>query len=528
MALGPSSARADGEFLPAHELFRSVRCLEGEVEIEALYAPRPAYAKRDPHIAARGRLGWQCSGDGTHLHLVTDLAFTLTGHCTLGARERLRAGDRRQASLTSSENDIAVILPIGEDLEHRIEATIAWWHEWSRGLRYDGPYREAVARSALTLKLLTYCLSGAIVAAGTTSIPVGNSGQRNWDYRYCWLRDTSLTLRAFMGLGQYDESDAFFAWLLHATRLTRPRLQVVYDVFGESRLHERELKQFAGLHGLGPVRIGNGASSQTQLDLYGELMTTAREFVERGGRLDGAGRRLLAGWAREAASSWRLPDQGIWEIRLPPRHNTHSKLMCWAALDGALWLDERVGLPIDRVALEHERDTLRADIDNHAWDPELGGYVGWYGGKQADASVLLMLRTGFLAPDDPRMRGTVDLIERQLCVDDGLVYRYPPDPRSDGVPSTEGLFLLCSFWRVEALVLEGRIDEAQVLFERLVALRNPVGLYAEELEPDTLALTGNFPQAFSHVGLISAALVLAGARPVAASGKGDSDAHPRD
>ena len=525
---GMTVTQADGpagaELEPAHEIFRSVRCLEGEIDLEAAYEPRPGYARRRPRLASRGRLGWQCTGDGTHLHLLSDLAFEPAGPCCLRACERLHAGDRRQVSLTSSENEIAVVLPIGQALEERIAQTNDWWRAWCAKCRYDGPWRDAVTRSALTLKLLTYCLSGAIVAAGTTSMPAGEDGRRNWDYRYCWLRDTSLALRAFLGLGHVDESVAFLAWLLHATRLTQPRLQVVYDVFGEASLPEKTVPGLRGWRGRGPVRVGNAACGQEQLDLYGELLATAREFVEQGGRLDRYEQRLVAGFARAAAGCWRRPDQGIWEIRLPPRHNTHSKLMCWVALDAALWLHERIGLPVDVALMTRERAAIRADIDAHAWDAAQDGYIGWYGGGEADASVMLMMRMGYLPPDDPRMLGTLALIDRQLGVDGGLLYRYPPGPASDGVPGGEGLFLLCSFWHVEAMVLQGRVAEAQRLFERLLSLRSPTGLYSEEFDLASRAGRGNFPQAFSHVGLIAAAQALesAQARPQPARARAES------
>jgi len=508
MALGSASDGESGEFVPAHELFRCARCTEGEVEIEATYQPRPDYARGLPRIVSRGRLGWQCRLGSVDVRLNTDLDLRPEGCATLRARERLRAGECRQASLTSSENDVAVLMPLGPALEARIAATDAWWRAWCDRCAIAGRWRGVVRRSALALKLLTYCLSGAVVAAGTTSLPVGPDGRRNWDYRFCWLRDTSLALRAFMDLGHVDESRAFLAWLLHATRLTRPRLQVVYDVFGEAHLPERELPRLAGFRGIGPVRIGNAAHEQEQLDVYGELLVTACDYVERGGTLDRTEMRLLAGFACIAQTQWRRPDQGIWEVRSPPRHNTHSKLLCWAALDRALRLRERVGLPVDSARMAATRDAIRADIDAHAFDARLGGYVGWYGGDAADASLQLMLRLGYLGADDPRMQGTIALIERQLERDGGLLYRYPPGPASDGVGGGEGLFALCSFWRVEALVAQGRLDEAEALFERLVALRNPVGLYAEEFEAGTLALRGNFPQAFSHVGLIAAAQAL--------------------
>jgi pentatricopeptide repeat protein len=357
------------------------------------------------------------------------------------------------------------------------------------------------------LKLLTYCLSGAVVAAATTSLPEGRTGERNWDYRYCWLRDTSLVLHAFIDLGYQGESDAFLRWLLHATRSTGDRLQVVYDVHGEPLLAEQVVTTLAGYHGIGPVRIGNAASAQVQHDIYGELLLTACEHARLGGGLDDEEKQLLARIAHRICELWRLPDHGIWEIRLPPRHNTHSKLMCWAGLDRALWLHAHRGVPIDAPRVTRERDLLRADIDAHGFQPSLDSFVGVYGTRWPDASLLLMPRLGYLPPRDPRMLGTVRRIFDELSVH-GLLYRYPPDSGYDGVPGEEHLFAICNFWAVDCLARQGRVDEALRLFQRLLALRNHVGLYAEEFRVEDGAPIGNFPQAFSHVGLITAALSL--------------------
>jgi len=514
MAIGAGDLRAQHDLVAAHEVLRIFRCLDGEVEVRVLYEPRPEYARTLPRITARGRLGWQCTLGGTNLHLLTDFDLVPTGPATLEATQVLRRGEQRQASLSSCENEIAVVAPLNDALQQRLDATVAWWRSWCARCQYDGPYRRAVMRSCLALKLLSYCLSGAVVAAGTTSLPVAAHGERNWDYRYCWLRDTSLVLQSFMDLGYDDESGAFLAWLLNATRLTQPQLQVVYDVYGETSLRERQLPQLRGYHGIGPVRLGNAASTQLQLDVYGEVVLTACDFVQRGGNLDRFEKQLVAGFARTAASLWRMPDQGIWEIRLPPRHNTYSKLMCWAAIDRAIKLQEQIDLPIDAAHLSRERDALREDIDRHGYDATLQSYVGRYGSSDADASLLLIPRLGYVDIADPKMQGTLRHIEQQLSVD-GMLYRYPPGPQYDGVDGGENLFVICSFWRVECLARAGRIDDAQALFDRLLALRNHVGLLTEEVDARRLELRGNFPQAFSHAGLITAALALqaAGVKP---------------
>jgi GH15 family glucan-1,4-alpha-glucosidase len=515
---------AGGELQPAHELLRRARCVEGQVDLVALFEPRPEYARRLPRLAARGRLGWQCTLGRTNVHLLSDLPWRRCGNAALWAEVRLVAGESRQAALASCEHEISVLAPLGDELERRIAETTAWWRRWTGCCTYRGPYRDAVLRSALALKMLSYSLSGALVAAGTTSIPVAAQGSRNWDYRHCWLRDSSLVLQSFVELGYRDEASAFLSWLLHATRLTRPRLQVVYDVFGESSLRERELPQLSGHFGIGPVRVGNAASAQQQLDVYGEIVLTAHEFVRRGGRLAAAERALLAGFAHTAAASWREPDHGIWEIRLPPRHNTHSKLMCWAAIDRALDLHARIGLPVDAAGLARERELVRADIERHAWDPVQQCYVGHYGGRSVDASLLLIPRLGYLPADDPRMLGTLAQIERRLD-GQGLLYRYSPGPAEDGVSGGEGMFVICSFWHVECLARIGRLDEARAKFERLLALRSPTGLLSEEVQPATRRLVGNYPQAFSHVGLITAALALeraSGTPPPAGPPAGDT------
>jgi GH15 family glucan-1,4-alpha-glucosidase len=496
---------------PAHEIVRIARCVAGRVELQALYQPRPDYARGLPRLTQRGRLGWQCSFDGLSTQLHSRLEFKPQASATLQARVLLDAGEQCEASLSTCEREIGVILPIGSAAQQRLDETLAWWRGWCAHCAYGGPHREAVVRSALSLKLLSYAPSGAVVAAGTTSLPEALDCARNWDYRYCWLRDASLVLQAFIDLGFFEESACFLGWLLHATRLTQPRLQVMYDIYGETSLDERELPSLRGYHGVGPVRVGNAASRQLQLDVYGEVILTAFEFVERGGALGAAEKASLAGFVDRVCSCWREPDQGVWEIRGPRRHNTYSKLMCWAALDRALRLHERGALALDAAHLRRECAALRTDIDAHGYDEALGAYVGTYvgsdGGSAPDASLLQMARLGYLDANDPKMLRTVRLISERLSVK-GLLYRYPPGGAYDGVGGPDNLFTLCSFWWVELLALQGRIGEADAMMRRLLALRNAVGLYAEEFDARTLQPLGNFPQAFSHVGLITAALAL--------------------
>ena len=496
---------------PEHELVRVVECLAGNVEVDVIFAPRPDYGAHAPALGRRGGLGWCCTFRGLAAFVTSDIDLEpRDGRARLEGAATLRAGDRRHVVLIYCDNDIVVVNPLSA-ADRQLEATVEWWRSWSSRCDYAGPHRAMVERSCLTLKALTYCLSGAVIAAATTSLPVGESGARNWDYRYCWLRDTSLVLQSFVDLGYHDEASHFIDWLLHATRLTWPRLQVMYDVFGETALEERELRHLEGYRGLGPVRTGNAAHGQAQHDVYGDVILTAYNFVDRGGVLDAADRKLLAGFGHAVRGLWREPDHGIWEIRLPPRHNTYSKLMCWTAVDRLMKLHERIGLEVDAAALGRERDAIRADIEKHGYDATLGSYVGYYGGRAPDASLLLMARYGFIAADDPRMLGTWRHIERELSVD-GLLYRYPPGPDYDGVEGDENLFGICSFWLVDYLARLGEVDRGTRLFEQLLGYANDLGLYAEELHAGTKAPLGNFPQAFTHVGLITAALSLEQAR----------------
>jgi GH15 family glucan-1,4-alpha-glucosidase len=492
---------------PQHELIRRIECVEGEVTIDVACTPRPRYGATQPRLSQRGRLGWACRSGGDVSFISSDLDLAQTDTGTLRTTERMKCGEVHYVVLSYCRNDVAVLNPLDRTIDERLDATVTWWRDWSSRCQYRGPYRDAVVRSALALKLLTFCLSGAIIAAATTSLPEGESGDRNWDYRYCWLRDTSLVLQAFLDLGYTTESAAFLDWLLHETRLTRPRLQVLYDLFGESRLDERELRYLEGYRGIGPVRVGNAAHTQAQHDVYGEVILTADSFVRRGGVLTRGEQKLLAGFGRIVCDIWRQPDHGIWEIRLPPRHNTHSKLMCWVALDRLLDLRERIGLRIDEPAVRTQREAIRQDIEKHAYDVQRASYTGYYGGDAPDAALLLLARYGFVEAGDARMIGTCRYIERALAVD-GMLYRYPPGAGYDGVPGAEHLFAICTFWLVDYLARAGELDRARTLFERTLVCANDVGLFAEELDVTTKAPMGNFPQAFTHVGLITAALAL--------------------
>jgi GH15 family glucan-1,4-alpha-glucosidase len=418
--------------------------------------------------------------------------------------ERLSAGNRRYLSMTYADGMPAVLAHLGDAADRRIERSIRWWTDWAGACRYSGPYRAAVVRSALVLKLLSYSPSGAIVAAPTTSLPESPGGVRNWDYRYCWLRDASLTLRALLDLGFEVEAESFLSWLLHATRLTWPDVRVLYGVYGEPHLPERELSDLSGYAGSKPVRIGNLAAEQIQLDTYGELVEAAFVWVTRGGTLDRASRSNLVELGRSVCKRWHEPDDGIWERRSVRRHHTHSKVMCWVALDRLLKLHKSGQLRVPARAFATARDTLQNEIERRGYNDALGSYVSAFDGDEVDASLLALSLHGYADPNSPRMRSTCERIRERLGAG-SLLYRYR---ESDGLPPGEGAFGICGFWEAENRVLQGRRREAVEQFESLLSFANDVGLFAEQVDPATGAALGNFPQALTHIGLINAALEL--------------------
>jgi GH15 family glucan-1,4-alpha-glucosidase len=385
--------------------------------------------------------------------------------------------------------------------------TEAFWQQWVGRCTYRGEWSEAVVRSLLTLKGLTYRPTGGIVAAPTTSLPEQLGGSRNWDYRFCWLRDATLTLLSLMDAGYYDEAAAWRDWLLRAVAGSPAQLQIMYGIAGERHLREWEVPWLPGYEGSAPVRVGNAAFAQMQVDVFGEVMD-ALYHARRGGLASSEdGWRLQRALVAYLETVWDRPDEGIWEVRGGRQHFTHSKVMAWVALDRAVKSAEEFGLdgPLDRWRALRGR--IHEEVCRRGFDPALGAFVQAYGSKQLDASLLMVPLVGFLPPSDPRVRGTVEAIERQLTVD-GLVLRYDTASTADGLPAGEGAFLACSFWLADNLALLGRRDDARRLFERLLALRNDVGLLAEEYDPRVGRQVGNFPQAFSHVALVDTALNL--------------------
>jgi GH15 family glucan-1,4-alpha-glucosidase len=387
-----------------------------------------------------------------------------------------------------------------------VDDTQAWWAEWASRLAYQGDWQDAVIRSLLTLKALTYAPTGGIVAAPTSSLPEALGGLRNWDYRYCWLRDSTFTLSALMLAGLSEEAKAWREWLLRAVAGQPQQMQILYGVAGERRVTEQELAWLPGYQGARPVRVGNAAVGQFQLDVYGEVMDTLHLGRRIGLESDEPAWDLQRALLEFLESNWREPDEGIWEIRGPRRHFTHSKVMAWVALDRAVKAVELAGLdgPVERWrALSRE---IHDEVCREGYDDERDTFVQSYGDQRLDASLLLIPLVGFLPATDPRIKGTVAAIQRELLVD-GLVLRYHPEGSQavDGLPPGEGTFLACSFWLADNLAMMGRHDEAAAIFERLLALRNDVGLLAEEFDPHLGRQLGNFPQAFSHVALVNSA-----------------------
>ncbi|WP_320780811.1 glycoside hydrolase family 15 protein [Streptomyces sp. CRN 30] len=397
-----------------------------------------------------------------------------------------------------------------EALEH----SVADWRAWVSRCRYTGPHRDAVVRSLITLKALTYKPTGGIVAAATTSLPEEPGGVRNWDYRYCWLRDSTLTLSALLAAGYLEEAEAWRDWLLRAVAGSPQDLQIMYGLAGERRLPEYELPWLSGFAGSRPVRIGNDAVSQLQLDVYGEVMDTltlARAAGIPAEPQEWELQRALVQWLRTA---WRRPDEGLWEVRGGRRQFVHSKVMTWVAADRAVrTLEEQPELGGDLEGWRAFRDEVHREVCEKGYDPERNTFTQYYGSRELDAALLFIPRVGFLPPDDPRVTGTIDAVSRELTRD-GLVRRYSTtdsaDGAVDGLPGDEGTFLVCSFWLADALHMAGRTKEARELFERLMELTNDVGLLAEEYDPVAGRQLGNFPQAFSHIGLVHTALALYG------------------
>lgn len=499
------------DFMPMNtsgHVVRMVVGLSGRVEFAVDLAIRFDYGSSVPWVERKDAHTLTAVAGPEMLVLRSPVALHPQDHHT-ASRFHVGEGQRKVFTLAYQASFAPVLDQI--DADQALESTAAYWREFSDRCPDVGPWTAQVKRSLITLKAMTYAPTGGIVAAVTTSLPEQLGGERNWDYRYCWLRDATMTLLAFMNLGYFEEAQAWRDWLLRSVAGNPEQIQIMYGVGGERRLQEYELPWLGGYENSLPVRVGNGAATQVQLDVYGEVADAMIQAL-RGG---------MAQHPRSVAISkvvmpylekiWHLPDAGIWEIRSEPRHFTHSKVMAWVAFDrNATQIAQAAENDEDRELAKHYRkvaDEIHADVCRHGFDAELGSFVQTYGSKEVDASLLQIVLTGFLAPEDPRVIGTVAQIERTL-MQDGLLLRYDNERSVDGVAGREGTFLVCSFWLADAYVLLGRADDAARLFERLVGLCNDVGLLAEQYDPKGGRMLGNFPQAFSHIGIINTALNL--------------------
>ncbi|QIP88782.1 glycoside hydrolase family 15 protein [Streptomyces sp. Tu 2975] len=499
------------DFMPprdgAPQLIRIVEGVSGRVRMRSALRMRFSYGRIVPWVhKVDNRTVGVAGPDSVWLDSDTD---TYGKDLTTYSDFTVAPGDR--VTFTLSWQPSHKEQPALPDPQGSLDATADFWREWVDHCTYHGPYREAVVRSLITLKALTYAPTGGIVAAPTTSLPEEIGGVRNWDYRYTWLRDAAITLSSLLRTGYREEARAWREWLLRAVAGDPENLQIMYGIAGERELGEAELDWLPGYENSGPVRVGNGAAHQLQLDVYGEV-TEALHLAHMTGlaRNDYASLLQLK-LIRYLEKHWDQPDEGIWEVRGPRRHFVHSKVMAWVAVDRTIKLIESGDAdgPLERW--RDLRDEIHRDVCEKGYDPERNTFTQSYGSKELDASLLLIPQMGFLPPDDKRVIGTIEAIQRELSTEDGFILRYPTEGAHegvDGLPGDEGAFLACSFWMADDLAMIGRVDEARRLFERLLALRNDLGLLAEEWDPRLQRQVGNFPQAFSHVPLIDTALRL--------------------
>jgi GH15 family glucan-1,4-alpha-glucosidase len=465
-------------------LIRVLHCLQGNVRATLVYRPRPGIPGRP-------------SG-GLAFSLQTDPRVEFSSDGTW--RGHLHAGERFTAVLTERRTTIG-----GREATNMLERTHAWWQRWSSEVRCGDAYRDVLVRSLITLRLLTYSPSGAPVAAPTTSLPEEIGGSRNWDYRFSWPRDASVGVAAFLAVGMHREARAFVDWLTSCAASEQPGIRVLYTLDGRAGLAERELTDVSGYMGSLPVRVGNLAQEQHQLDVYGWVIDAIWNLVDAGHSLGRRSRRVLADYADLVCREWRRPDAGIWEVRDDPRDYVHSKLWAWIALDRAARTGRALRMDRRRVAIwQSTRDEIAADVRQRGFNTELGSYVRAYGSGQLDSAVLLLPLTGFDDTSDPRLGSTIDAIWRTLGAGDPLLHRYTPG--ADGLPGKEGAFLPCSFWLLEALLRLGRREEGLRLFKQVLDLANDLLLLPEEIDPATGAYLGNYPLALSQAGLVHAVI----------------------
>lgn len=510
------------EFMPPRghhsHLIRIVRGERGRVSFETELVMRFGYGQIVPWVTRIKPCGLRAVAGPDMLLLRSSVElsgknFRTSGQFTVGADE--------PASFVLTHASSHLADPPAVDPLHLLTEAERFWREWASRCRITGPWTDAVLRSLITLKALTYAPTGGLVAAATTSLPEQLGGRRNWDYRYCWLRDATLTLLAFMNTGYYDEAQAWRDWLLRAVAGAPDQLQIMYGLAGERRIAEFKLGWLPGYEGSRPVRVGNDAHRQLQLDVYGELLDALHQGRKGALAPDESGWALQLAVLGDLEGRWRKPDSGIWEVRSAPEHFTYSKVMAWVAFDRAIKSAEKYRLsgPVERW--QALRTEIHEEVCRRGFDREWGSFVRSYGSRELDASLLLLPAVGFLPAGDPRVRRTIERIEQRLIVN-GLVRRYDTTRNDDGLPAGEGAFLACSFWLVDAYVLLGRYDDARQLFERLLELRNDLGLLSEQYDPATKRLVGNFPQAFSHLALVNSACNLSRTNKPADQRAGDS------
>jgi GH15 family glucan-1,4-alpha-glucosidase len=500
---------ADGRHspAPAHEVLREIEGIEGTVELEVLYEPRPGYARKRPRLEHRDAWGIWTTCERGALLLRSDLPLSLSHDgATAGCIVSISAGELAHLSLGWDGDGPAVVPALGEHAHERVARTARWWREWVAGICYDGPFRDAVVRSALVVKLLSYAPSGAIIVAPTTSLPAVPGGGENWDARHCTLRDSAATVRALYALGCATEAGALARWMFTSTQLTWPQLEPVYDVYGRRGPRERELEHLAGYAGSQPVRAGWQHWPTLPLDIYGEVTDVALRYAEHGGQIDRDAARLLRSIGDIVHRLWREPDEGRWFSGEGYERQQHvtTKVLCWVALDRLVRLHERFGLEIPAELYRAERRALRAEIEERGYDPRIASFTRTYDSQEVDATLLLLPLVEFIEGTHSRVHSTLVRVFRQLGR--GVLLYRALDP--DGNVPREGTHAASAFWLAEAQGMAGDTLGASRRIERLVRYANDVGLFAEQIAPDSGAALGNFPHGATHVSLINAALTI--------------------